>query len=76
MALIRKFGTSIVQCLRLLSKEGIIHCDLKPVSGSLQKTSAKRLKACSVCSAASDPHALGDRIRQLGNGCFLLQSLW
>ena len=33
MSLIRTFGTSIVQCLRLLSKEGIIHCDLKPVGG-------------------------------------------
>jgi len=32
MSLIRRFCNSIVKCLRLLYKENIIHCDLKPVS--------------------------------------------
>ena len=32
LSLIRKFAHSLVQCLRLLYKENIIHCDLKPVS--------------------------------------------
>jgi len=29
--LIRRFAYSLVQCLRLLRRENIIHCDLKPV---------------------------------------------
>lgn len=32
LSLIRRFAHSLVQCLRLLHKENIIHCDLKPVS--------------------------------------------
>lgn len=32
LTLIRRFAQSLVQCLRLLQKENIIHCDLKPVS--------------------------------------------
>jgi serine/threonine protein kinase len=32
--LIRKFAYSLVHCLRLLYRENIIHCDLKPVSHS------------------------------------------
>ena len=31
MSLIKKFAASMIQCLRLLFREGIIHCDLKPV---------------------------------------------
>lgn len=30
--LVRKFAYAILQCLKLLNKERIIHCDLKPVS--------------------------------------------
>lgn len=30
--LIRRFAFSILQCLRVLHKDKIIHCDLKPVS--------------------------------------------
>lgn len=30
--LIRRFANSLIKCLRLLQKENIIHCDLKPVS--------------------------------------------
>jgi len=29
--LIRRFAYSLIQCLRLLRRENIIHCDLKPV---------------------------------------------
>lgn len=29
--LVRKFAYAILQCLKLLYKEHIIHCDLKPV---------------------------------------------
>ena len=32
IALIRRFAYSLLQCLKLLAKERIIHCDLKPVS--------------------------------------------
>ena len=32
IALIRKFALSLLQCLKVLCKEKIIHCDLKPVS--------------------------------------------
>lgn len=31
LSLIRKFAVSLVQCLQLLHRENIIHCDLKPV---------------------------------------------
>lgn len=31
-SMIRRFAFALVQCLRLLHKEHIIHCDLKPVS--------------------------------------------
>ena len=31
LGLIRRFAFSLVQCLRLLHRENIIHCDLKPV---------------------------------------------
>ena len=31
--LIRRFANAMLQCLKLLQKERIIHCDLKPVSG-------------------------------------------
>ncbi|KAF0291353.1 Dual specificity tyrosine-phosphorylation-regulated kinase 2 [Amphibalanus amphitrite] len=44
MSLIRKFGTSIVQCLRLLSKEGIIHCDLKPENVLLKSRGSSNIK--------------------------------
>jgi len=30
--LIRRFAFSILQCLKVLQKDRIIHCDLKPVS--------------------------------------------
>jgi hypothetical protein len=30
--LIQRFTKSLIQCLRLLHRENIIHCDLKPVS--------------------------------------------
>lgn len=30
--LIRRFAFSILQCLKVLQKDKIIHCDLKPVS--------------------------------------------
>ena len=32
IALIRRFAFSLLQCLKLLQREKIIHCDLKPVS--------------------------------------------
>lgn len=32
LSLIRRFANSLIQCLRLLHRENIIHCDLKPVS--------------------------------------------
>ena len=32
VALIRRFAYALLQCLKLLAREKIIHCDLKPVS--------------------------------------------
>lgn len=32
LSLIRRFAVSLIKCLRLLYREKIIHCDLKPVS--------------------------------------------
>ena len=32
LALIRRFAYALLQCLKLLQRERIIHCDLKPVS--------------------------------------------
>ena len=32
IALIRRFAYSLLQCLKMLHREKIIHCDLKPVS--------------------------------------------
>lgn len=32
LSLIRRFANSLISCLRLLYREKIIHCDLKPVS--------------------------------------------
>jgi dual specificity tyrosine-phosphorylation-regulated kinase 2/3/4 len=29
--LVRRFATSLLQCLRVMYREKIIHCDLKPV---------------------------------------------
>ncbi len=31
LSLVKKFAVSILQCLKVLHREGIIHCDLKPV---------------------------------------------
>lgn len=31
LSLIRRFANSLISCLRLLYRENIIHCDLKPV---------------------------------------------
>lgn len=37
IALIRRFAYALLQCLKLLVREKIIHCDLKPVSLSPKK---------------------------------------
>ena len=41
--LIRRFAFSILQCLKVLQKDRIIHCDLKPVSESLLTSDGKIL---------------------------------
>lgn len=35
LSVVQKYALSLVQCLRLLYREKIIHCDLKPVSMTL-----------------------------------------
>lgn len=40
LGLIRRFAFSLIQCLRLLDRENIIHCDLKPVSYTLHMASS------------------------------------
>ncbi|XP_043225674.1 uncharacterized protein LOC122383389 [Amphibalanus amphitrite] len=44
MSLIKKFAASMVQCLRLLFREGIIHCDLKPENVLLKSRSSSSIK--------------------------------
>lgn len=38
LSLIRRFAISLISCLRLLYRENIIHCDLKPVSTPILPT--------------------------------------
>ncbi|GFY78442.1 dual specificity tyrosine-phosphorylation-regulated kinase 2 [Trichonephila inaurata madagascariensis] len=42
--MIRRFAFSLVQCLRLLHKEHIIHCDLKPENILLKQRGANSIK--------------------------------
>ncbi|XP_075212246.1 dual-specificity tyrosine phosphorylation-regulated kinase 2 isoform X3 [Lycorma delicatula] len=42
--LIRRFAHSLVQCLRLLHKENIIHCDLKPENVLLRQRGSSSIK--------------------------------
>ncbi|CAG2117532.1 unnamed protein product, partial [Medioppia subpectinata] len=42
--LIRKFANSLVQCLKLLYKENIIHCDLKPENILLKQKGSSSIK--------------------------------
>ncbi|XP_018566309.1 dual specificity tyrosine-phosphorylation-regulated kinase 4 isoform X1 [Anoplophora glabripennis] len=42
--LIRRFATSLLKCLRLLQKENIIHCDLKPENVLLKQRGSSSIK--------------------------------
>eukprot|EP00795_Rhopilema_esculentum_P008174 gene8174-14105_t len=44
LTLIKKFVTSILQCLRVITKCRIIHCDLKPENILLQKRGSTAIK--------------------------------
>ncbi|XP_022253545.1 dual specificity tyrosine-phosphorylation-regulated kinase 4-like isoform X1 [Limulus polyphemus] len=44
LELIRKFSYSIVQCLRLLYRENIIHCDLKPENILIKQRETNSIK--------------------------------
>ncbi|KAK6632333.1 Dual specificity tyrosine-phosphorylation-regulated kinase 2 [Polyplax serrata] len=44
LTLIRRFAHSLVQCLRLLQKENIIHCDLKPENVLLKQRGSSSIK--------------------------------
>ncbi|EEB17394.1 mitogen-activated protein kinase ERK-A, putative [Pediculus humanus corporis] len=44
LTLIRRFAHSLVQCLRLLHKENIIHCDLKPENVLLKQRGSSSIK--------------------------------
>lgn len=44
LVLIRKFAQSLVQCLRLLARENIIHCDLKPENILLKERGSTSIK--------------------------------
>lgn len=56
LGLIRRFAQSLVQCLKLLYKENIIHCDLKPVSlAKSTKLNSHYLSKCSkICKDKSE----------------------
>ncbi|KAB7503646.1 Dual specificity tyrosine-phosphorylation-regulated kinase 2 [Armadillidium nasatum] len=54
LSLIRRFAYSLIQCLRLLAKENIIHCDLKPENVLLKErggTSIRVIDFGSSCYA-------------------------
>ncbi|KAH1014173.1 hypothetical protein HUJ04_003058 [Dendroctonus ponderosae] len=42
--LIRRFASSLLKCLRLLEKENIIHCDLKPENVLLKQRGSSSIK--------------------------------
>lgn len=44
LSLIRRFAHSLVQCLKLLHREGIIHCDLKPENVLLKQRGSSSIK--------------------------------
>ncbi|XP_026284517.2 dual specificity tyrosine-phosphorylation-regulated kinase 4 isoform X3 [Frankliniella occidentalis] len=44
LSLIRRFAHSLVQCLRLLYRENIIHCDLKPENVLLKQRGSSSIK--------------------------------
>ncbi|XP_067001865.1 dual specificity tyrosine-phosphorylation-regulated kinase 4 isoform X2 [Anabrus simplex] len=44
LSLIRRFANSLVHCLRLLHKENIIHCDLKPENVLLKQRGSSSIK--------------------------------
>lgn len=44
LSLIRRFAHSLVQCLRLLHKQNIIHCDLKPENVLLKQRGSSSIK--------------------------------
>ncbi|XP_042910862.2 dual specificity tyrosine-phosphorylation-regulated kinase 4 isoform X2 [Parasteatoda tepidariorum] len=44
LGLIRRFAFSLVQCLRLLHRENIIHCDLKPENILLKSRGSSSIK--------------------------------
>ncbi|KAI5742563.1 hypothetical protein M8J77_008632 [Diaphorina citri] len=44
LGLIRRFAFSLVQCLRLLHRENIIHCDLKPENVLLKQRGSSSIK--------------------------------
>ncbi|KAL1457906.1 hypothetical protein WDU94_008086, partial [Cyamophila willieti] len=44
LGLIRRFAFSLIQCLRLLHRENIIHCDLKPENVLLKQRGSSSIK--------------------------------
>lgn len=44
LSLIRRFANSLISCLRLLYRENIIHCDLKPVSARVHAASSYKVR--------------------------------
>ncbi|XP_043278081.1 probable serine/threonine-protein kinase dyrk2 [Venturia canescens] len=44
ISLIRRFANSLIQCLRLLHRENIIHCDLKPENVLLKQRGSSSIK--------------------------------
>ncbi|KDR18363.1 dual specificity tyrosine-phosphorylation-regulated kinase 4 isoform X2 [Zootermopsis nevadensis] len=44
LSLIRRFAYSLVQCLKLLHRESIIHCDLKPENVLLKQRGSSSIK--------------------------------
>ncbi|UYV76262.1 DYRK4 [Cordylochernes scorpioides] len=58
LSLIRRFALSLVQCLKLLYKEKIIHCDLKPENILLKYRGSSSIKVIDFGSSCFANHRI------------------
>ncbi|CAF1017536.1 unnamed protein product [Adineta steineri] len=56
--LVRRFATSLLQCLRVTSREKIIHCDLKPENIILRQKGSSSIKVIDFGSGCFQPQRI------------------